>query len=221
MIESILRIFRQLFPVIKARVNKKPGREVKENFDDRPHSLKYTSDVDIMILKDFLTPNKYSRPCSLRVGTKAIEIHWVANPNTSAKMNRNYFELRKGGKHKFGSTQFLVDLDGDIIQAIPERERAYSSGAKRYKDGIKAWLGNPPYKNTLSIECTHIDWSGKMTNETYESAVRLCVYLCRKYKLTARHLILHFDISGKCCHRWFVNNQTAWGKFRDRVDKEL
>ena len=207
---------RTLLNTFAAWFNRKPGHVA-----DAP-VLQETVEMPGLTLKiyrDLLTLNKYSRPGRKRKGILAVEVHWVANPMTSAKANRAWFEGRKGGKHSFGSTQYIVDLDGDVVLMIPEDEIAYSSGAKRYRDGIIAKYGNPPYYNTLSIECTHRDWKGKMTQETYNSLVNLCAYLLKKHGLTARNLELHFDITGKLCHRWFVDNPNEWGNFRDKVDE--
>lgn len=216
----LVRILTSLLPYLKALLQK-PGREVIADFDNRSKDQVYTSDTEIEIKKDFLTLNKWSRPGIRRKGVEGIEVHWVANPKTSAKGNRQWFESRKGGKRGFGSTQFIIDQDGDIIQMIPEIEIAYSSGARHYKDGIRQKLGSRPYYKTLSIECTHVDWSGKMTPECYDSLANLCVHLCQKYNLTARHLYLHFDITGKLCHRWFVDKPNEWSEFKNLVDSLL
>ena len=166
------------------------------------------------IIRSYLTPNRWSRPGKKRIGVRGIEIHWVANPGTSAKANRNYFESRKGGKRGFGSTHFIVDLDGDILQMIPEKEIAYSSGGKKYKEKAKLALGKKPYMNTISIECCHVDWDGKMTSSTITSLTSLCRLLCRRYNLTGWDLYLHYDITGKICHKWFVENPEHWKEFK-------
>lgn len=220
-LQKIYNLFQRFGPLLKAYFDVQPGREVVACLDDRPKELKYTADDQIKILKDFLTLNRYSRPGRLRKGTNGIEVHWVGNPGTSAKFNRRYFETRKGGKYGFGSTHFIIDLNGDIIQVIPEAEVAYSSGAKKYKDGIVHKLGRTPYLNTLSIECAHWDWKGAMPKKTQDALLKLCVHLCEKYQLTAQNLYLHFDITGKRCHRWFVENPHKWAEFRDKVDGKL
>lgn len=180
------------------------------------------SEKPLVITDKFLTVNKWSRPgIKKKNDPKGIEIHWVANPNTSAIANWNYFESRKGGKFDFGSTQYIIDLLGQIFRCIPDDEIAYSSGSKTYKDGIVSKLGNPPYYNTVSIELTHPDWSGKPTKETYNSCVDLCVNLCTKYKLTAANIYRHYDITGKDCPKYYVENPAEWAKFKDEVDKRL
>ncbi len=84
------------------------------------------------IIKKFLTPNKYSRPQKKLGEIKAIVIHWVANPNSKAISNRNFFESRKNGKKGYGSAHFIIGLQGEIIQCLPEGEQAYHVGAKHY-----------------------------------------------------------------------------------------
>lgn len=212
------KVIEHIINLIKAIFNNKPSREQEAPVMQATVEMPA---LTLKIFKDYLTLNRYSRPGRKRKGVKAVEVHWVANPMTSAKGNRDWFEGRKGGKHGFGSTQYIVDLDGDIVHMIPDDEIAYSSGSKHYRDGIVAKYGNPPYKNTLSIECTHKNWKGEMTPETYEALVNLCAYLLKKHGLTARNLVLHFDITGKLCHRWFVDNPYEWGIFRDKVDETI
>ncbi len=216
----VIRIIKQLGPMFTALFGK-PGRENPAIPESRPSVSRYTSDTEIQIVKDFLTLNRFSRPGRLRKGVKGIEVHWVANPGSSAKATRSWFEGRKGGRQGFGSTHFVIDLDGDIIQMIPEKEIAFSSGAKRYQDGVQHKYGTPPYYNTLSIECTHVNWEGAMTDQTRAALLLLCIHLCKKYKLTARDLCLHYDLTGKNCHRWFVDNPKEWAAFRNAVDKEI
>ena len=175
----------------------------------------------IKIKEKLLTKNRWSRPGRKRKGVKGIEIHYVANAGTSAKFNRRWFEGHKNGKTGFGSTQYIIDLNGNIVQIIPDEEIAYSSGGRKYKEGIKEKLGTPPYHNTLSIECTHTENDGKMTDETYNSLIELCTYLCNKYKLDSRNLYLHYDCTGKICHKWFVDNLDEWKIFKNSVEGGL
>lgn len=169
------------------------------------------------IIEKLLPINKYSRPGKERKGILGIEVHWVANPKTTAAFNRRWFEISE----RYGSTQYIIDLDGKIFQIIPDSEIAYSSGAKKYNSWVEEKLGTPPYMNTLSIECTHIDKAGKMTDETYNSLLDLCIYLCDKYKLDSRNLYLHYDITGKKCHKYFVDNPGEWEYFKESVEGGL
>jgi N-acetylmuramoyl-L-alanine amidase len=173
------------------------------------------------IIEKYLTPNKYSRPQIPMKNIKGIVIHWVANPNTSALANRNYFENRKYGLTKilYGSAHEIIDLNGDIITCIPKNEIAYGAGSKTYLPIAIQKLGTYPNSCTYHIECTHIDWDGTMTDVTYKSLVNRCANLCFEYNLNPLvDLWLHEEITGKLCHRWFVDNPDKWDFFKKKVN---
>ena len=86
--------------------------------------------------------------------------------------NRNYFEGLKDSHVTRSSSNFIVGLEGEIIQCVPTWEVAYASNDRNH--------------DTVSIECCHPDESGKFTDATYRSAVQLCAWLCLKFDLGRR-----------------------------------
>lgn len=66
----------------------------------------------------------------------------------------------------------------------------------------------------MSIECCHPDETGKFTDATYDSLVQLTAFLCSKFNLTENDVIRHYDITGKDCPKYFVENEAAWETFR-------
>ncbi len=132
----------------------------------------------------FLTPNKYSRPqIPLKTVTK-IAVHYVGNPNTTAKNNRDYFEnQRLGGVYV--SSHFIVGFGGEIIQCIPTSEISYCT--------------NKANSYSISIECCHPDATGKFTAATEQALAELCAYLCGQFGLTSDDIIRHYDVTGKQC----------------------
>lgn len=170
------------------------------------------------LTESYLTPNEFSRPKTKLASVKGVVIHWVANPKTSASANRNFFEMRKEGTAGYGSAHFIVNLDGNVIKCIPEDEIAYHVGAKKYTDLALKNLGSYPNNCTIGIECTHVDWNGKMTDATYESLVELSSNLINRYKLNPeKDLYIHHDITGKNCHKWFLDNNDQWLEFKKKV----
>ena len=152
--------------------------------------------------QDFLTVNPYSRP-----GTKREHvIHYVANPGTSAKQNRNYFEGLKdqsGSKTVSASSHYIIGSDGTILQCIPLDEVAY---------------GNYPRNDdTVSIECCHPDSDGRFTDATIKSLIRLTGWLCRELSLNEKHIIRHYDVSGKNCPKYYVEHQDAWRTLKKKL----
>ena len=117
--------------------------------------------------------------------------------------NRNYFEGLKDSHITKASSHFIVGLDGEIVQCIPTWEEAYASNDR-----------NP---DTVSIETCHPNEDGKYTQATYKSMVQLTAWLCKKFDLTEKDVIRHYDITGKICPKYFVEDEAAWEKFREDV----
>ena len=168
-----------------------------------------------------LTINPYSRPATLLRSVKGIVVHWIATPKGIARGVYNYFEARKSGTNGYGSAHFCIDLDGKIIQMLPDHEMAYHVGAKKYIPNAIQRLSSYPNNCTLGIECCHLNWDGEMTPFTYNKLIDLCVFLLGKYGLDENDLWLHSEITGKNCHRWFVNNPNEWVQFKQIVGRVL
>ena len=159
------------------------------------------------IIPAFLPINEFSRPGDLIGEVNAIVIHYIGNPSTSAMQNRNYFANLAVTGETSASSNFIIGLDGEIIQCVPVDEVAYASN----------------YRNmdTISIENCHPDESGEFTEETYASAVRLTAWLCGAFGLTADDVLRHYDVTDKECPKYFVDNEEAWEKFKGDVMAEL
>ncbi len=158
-------------------------------------------DIDVQLL----TPNEYSRPKIETSRIKNIVIHYVANPRSTAQMNRDYFEGLKDSQLTSASSHFIVGLEGEIIQCIPTTEVAYAS--------------NEANGYSVSIEVCHPDATGEFSEITYESVVELTAYLCEKFNLDADDIIRHYDITGKMCPLYYVENEEEWEQLRADVDE--
>lgn len=155
------------------------------------------------IITDLLTPNQYSRSQRKLEKVNGIVIHYTANPKSSAKDNRDYFENLKNRKTTYASSHFVVGLQGEIIQCIPLDEIAYASNNRN--------------SDTISIEVCHVDPAGKFEKETYQSLVELTAWLCGKYDLKKEDIIRHYDVTGKMCPKYYVKHPKAWKKLKKDV----
>ena len=152
----------------------------------------------------FLTPSKFTRPQTKIIPT-ALAWHYVANPGTSALANRNYFESLKDLKKTYASSHFIVGLKGEILQLIPENEKSLcTNNANDY---------------TISIECCHPDESGKFLEPTYNSMIWLGRHLMKKHNI--KENIRHYDVTGKICPKWFVDNENEWKIFKNKLKGEI
>jgi len=152
----------------------------------------------------FLPINEYSRPGTQLDEIKGIVIHYVGNPNTTAMQNRNYFANLAITQQTHASSNFIIGLGGEVVQCVPVDEIAYASNIRN--------------SDTLSIELCHPDETGEFTDETYVSAVRLTAWLCDRYGLGYDDIIRHYDVSGKICPKFFVENEDEWDAFKIKVE---
>lgn len=173
-----------------------PG-EYRELADSQIDATKPEMEVDL------LTVNEYSRPGIESNEIQGIVIHYTANPGATAKQNRDYFEGLKDSHITKASSHFVVGIEGEIVQCIPTWEVAYASNDRNL--------------DTVSIECCHPDESGVFTEETYRSMVQLTAWLCEKFGLSQDDVIRHYDVTGKICPKYFVEDEEAWVKFKEDV----
>lgn len=160
-------------------------------------------EIDVQLL----TINEYSRPGTESKKIKGIVIHYTANPGSTAMQNRNYFEGLKDSHETQASSHFIVGLDGEIVQCVPTWEIAYASNKRNI--------------DTVSIETCHETADGSYNKATYKSMVELTAWLCKKFDLTEDDVIRHYDVTGKICPKYFVENENAWEAFKNDVGAAL
>lgn len=132
-----------------------------------------------------------------------IVIHYTANPGTSAQNNRDYFnqETTEVCSH------FIIDISGEIIQCVPLNEKSSASNNRN--------------RDTVSIEVCHEDASGKFSDAAYNSLIKLTAWLCKSVDLNEKHIIRHYDITGKLCPLYYVENEDKWEQLKTDVKKEM
>lgn len=161
------------------------------------------------VQKDYLSVNEWSRPGTPLEEINGVVIHYVGNPNTTAQANRNYFESLSSGKEGvYASSHFVVGLEGEVIQCIPLTEISYASNGRN--------------GDTVAIEVCHPDETGEFSPETYDRCVELTAWLCREFKLSPEtEVIRHYDVTGKLCPLYYVENPEAWDAFRADVERKM
>jgi len=161
--------------------------------------------IVVPIRQIFLTKGRGGRP-GRKITPKALVIHWTANTDkgANAKRNRDYFEHHPQNKV---SAHYIVD-DKEIVQCIPEDEMAYHVGARRYKPEALARLSSYPNDCTIGIEvCVNPDGN---FDRALRNAVELATNICRRYGWSKDQLWRHYDVTGKVCPAFFVNDGDAW-----------
>ena len=156
----------------------------------QPYEIKYIADApDYRV--ELLTVNEYSRPGTELSEVNGIVIHYTANPGTTAEQNRSYFEGLKDSKETHASSHFVIGIAGEIVQCIPCNEIAYASNERN--------------ADTISVECCIPD----------ESLIKLVTWLMGRYDLAADGIIRHYDVTGKNCPKYYVENEGEWTRFKE------
>ena len=143
-----------------------------------------------------LRPNEYSRPGEELGEIKNIFIHYTANPGTTARQNRDYFDGLAESQITSASAHFIIGIQGEILQCLPMDEIGYAVKGRNY--------------DSVSIECCYASESGEFTEATYQSLVELTAYLIGRYDLSEFDLLRHYDEGGKLCPKYYVEHPEAW-----------
>lgn len=176
----------------------------------------------------FLPVNEFSRPGRKLVSVKGVVIHWTGNADVGIEEHYKYFKsLSEQDPNddewdRYAGAHFFIDTDGEIGQLIPENEMAYHVGAHEYKDGILNKF-NTTYPNNclIGIEMCHPDDTGKFTEYTYLRTIQLVSHLVEKYDLTLSDVVRHYDVTGKKCPKYFVENEEAYEVFLNDIENIL
>ncbi|SDB14958.1 N-acetylmuramoyl-L-alanine amidase family protein [Butyrivibrio sp. INlla16] len=161
--------------------------------------VKYAEMVEIpeWIDVQLIDEGNPSRNGLLLDGINDIVIHYVGNPGTTAQQNRDFFNHEDSDV----CSHFVVGMEGEIIMCLPLNERSAASNDRNH--------------DTISIEVSHPDDTGKFTDASYESLLKLTRWLMKEFGLKKNHVIRHYDVTGKECPRYFVTHEDAWEKFRE------
>lgn len=147
--------------------------------------------------------------------------HYTGNDGDSDTNNAAYYarEVIKASAHYF------VD-DDSITRSVPDLCIAWAIGGGKYKScaetGGGKLYGKARNYNSISIEMcdTRRDGTYNVTEATLQNAIDLGRMLMDRYNIPVENVIRHFDVTGKLCPAYFVDN-AKWDAFKARlVSKE-
>jgi N-acetylmuramoyl-L-alanine amidase len=161
----------------------------------------------MIVQKHLLTPGAERGRSGRALSPRGVVVHWVGNAGSTAINNRNYFERGSDGRKV--SYHYIVGLEGEIIQCVPENERAAHAGA----DANGKYIG---------IGTCHPKMDGKFADATYRSLVALTADICKRHALDAeRQVLRHYDCTGKACPLYFTRYLKEWQNFKRKVAAEM
>ena len=152
----------------------------------------------------------------IRSNIKWIVIHYTANDGDTDEANGNYFKnnIVKASAHYF------VD-DDSVTQSVPDNYVAYSVGGSKWNNGGGKYYGKCTNSNSISIELCDDVKNGKVypSKKTIENAIELTKELMKKYDIDADHVIRHYDVNGKTCPAYWVDDKKWKTEFHSKLTK--
>lgn len=153
---------------------------------------------------------------------KYIVIHYTANDGDTDEGNGKYFHnnVVKASAHYF------VDSDS-VTQSVPDDYVAWSVGGSKYSNckatGGGKYYGKCTNSNSISIELCDDKKDKKIypSAATIKNALELARDLMKKYGISSKNVIRHFDVNGKSCPAYWCGTDAKdrkWkAEFLDRL----
>ena len=141
-----------------------------------------------------------------------LVIHYTGNDGDSDESNARYFQNNVTQT----SAHYFVDSDS-ITMSVPDEYIAYHCGAKTYKH--KECRNS----NSIGIEICDDVRNGVIhpSAKTIQNTIELVRQLMEKYNIPHEHIIRHYDVTGKKCPSFWVDNEKWKNEFWNRVDNDM
>lgn len=148
---------------------------------------------------------------------KYLVVHYTGNDGDTAAANAQYYrnaEIR-------ASAHYFVD-DYEVYCSVPDLTIAWAVGGKKWADCEKTGggklYGAVTNTNSISIELcdTRGDGVYGASEETLENAAGLARMLMEKYSIPLENVVRHFDVTGKHCPAYMMDEE-AWNAFKNRL----
>lgn len=139
---------------------------------------------------------------------KYIVIHYTGNDGDTDENNGKYFQ----GVNRQASAHYFVD-DDSITQSVPDDFVAWHCGAKTYKHRLCR------NSNSIGIEICDDVKNGKIypSAQTITNVLELTVYLMKKYNIPKENVIRHYDVTGKLCPAYWVDDAKWKSEFWNKI----
>lgn len=156
--------------------------------------------------------NNFSNAVRALSSIKYIIIHYTGNSGDTARNNALYFHEANIQT----SAHFFVS-GTDVYQSVPLNHAAFAVGLGSRKEPYFKWPSmwkKANNNNSISIEICGYPNGLEADDQTKLTAAKLAADLMDKLGLTPQCLYRHYDVTGKCCPAWAVNEPVKWLDFR-------
>ena len=148
-----------------------------------------------------------SRPLS---NIKYIVIHYTGNDGDTDENNGSFFKNNETGT----SAHYFVD-DDSVTQSVPDNYVAWhcgTTGSYKHKSCRNS--------NSIGIEICDDVKNGTIypSAKTISNVLELVAYLMNKYAIPKENVIRHYDVTGKHCPSYWVDNNKWKSEFWNKIE---
>ena len=142
---------------------------------------------------------------------KFLVIQYTGNDGDTDENNGKYF----ANNDVDCSAHYFVD-DDSITRSVPDDYVAWHCGGKKYKHNTCR------NSNSIGIEICDDVRNGKIypSAKTIQNVIELTKSLMKKYNIPAANVIRHYDVTGKLCPAYWVDNkawqEVFWNHLKDK-----
>ena len=150
---------------------------------------------------------------------KYIVLHFTGNDGDTDENNGKYFANNVVN----ASAHYFVD-DDSVTQSVPDDYVAYSVGGKKYSDCAKTgggkYHGKCTNTNSISIELCDDVKNGTIypSAGTIANAIEFAKTKMKEYGIPKENVIRHFDVVGKKCPAYWVDDSKWKTEFWNKLD---
>lgn len=161
------------------------------------------------ITEKIIPINKYNRP-GTTIKPKRICVHYTGDCGKSASQLVAYWNNVAKGVFKdkpwsWTSAQYIIGLDGEITRCIPDNEMAYAAANQNV--------------DTIHIEVCYKKQNGEFEKASITALEELVRHLMDKYKIFADNVVRHYDLTGKHCPCYYVD-EDRWAVLHERITSD-
>lgn len=149
---------------------------------------------------------------------KYIAIHYTSNDGDTDENNGKYF----ANNVVQASAHYFVDSNS-VTQCVPDDHVAWSVGGAKYGNcnttGGGKHYGKCTNTNSISIEICDDVKNGVVypSAKTVENAIELTKKKMKEYNIPASNVIRHFDVTGKSCPAYWVDDAKWKSEFWNKL----
>ena len=144
-----------------------------------------------------------------------IVIHYTGNDGDRDESNGNYFKTRIVQ----ASSHYFVDSNS-ITLSVPEDYVAWSVGGNKYNNAGGRLYKKCTNDNSISVElCDDVKNGTVYPNaKTIQNALELVEHLMNKYAIPKSNVIRHYDVNGKPCPLYWVDDAKWKAEFWNKIN---